>query len=57
MGVDVMNKIILLGIVETLKKVETDIDNLAEVGTEKTDNMQDDLRAVIELVEEELKNV
>lgn len=52
-----MNKIILLGIVETLKKVETDIDNLAEVGTEKTDNMQDDLRAVIELVEEELKNV
>ena len=49
-----MNKIVLLGIVETLKKVETDIDTLAEVGTEKIDNMQDDLRGVINLLEEEL---
>ena len=56
MGVYVMNRVILLGIIETLKKVETDIDNLAEVGTERTDNMQDDLREVIELLEEELKN-
>ena len=57
MGVYVMNRVILLGIIETLKKVETDIDNLAEVGTERTDNMQDDLTTIIKIIEEELKNV